>query len=190
MELLAGKNFNSFQIEYSRATLDDFADLVVLIKNFKSEFDGLLFSEEDLIACPQSAGHPLSHLKLALSNNDSFVLLAKEQGALIGFLKFDRGLTSKSRHRGSFTMAIKESHWRRGIGAALMKKLEDWAAEESIIRLELCVLETNTRAIKLYEREGYKVEGHKCFAAYAANRYVGGYWMSKILLNSVENLKV
>ncbi len=184
MELQVGRIYNSKALEYVRASEDDFVNLVRLVSDFKAECDGLLFSEEDLIACHQNPGHPVSHLRSSLFNKDSCVLLAKESGSLIGFLKFDRGLTSKSRHRGSFTMAIKKSHWGFGIGTGLLRKLEEWASGEGIVRLELCVLETNNRAIKLYEREGYKFEGQKLYAALVNGKYVGGYWMSKILLDS------
>lgn len=189
MELRAGKICSSAEFKYSRATRDNLDELAVLVNTFKSEWDGLLFAEEDLLGCAQSAGNPLNQLKSALLCNDSCLLLAKDEGQLVGYLKFDRGVTSKSRHRGSFTMVIKKSHWGLGIGTDLLRKLEVWATSESIIRLELCVLDTNFRAIKLYEKEGYEFEGHKKYAARVDGHYVGGHWMSKILIDPPSRTK-
>ena len=42
----------------------------------------------------------------------------------------------------------------QGVGKQLMNKLESWAIESGIHRLELTVMEHNERAIKLYKAFG------------------------------------
>jgi ribosomal protein S18 acetylase RimI-like enzyme len=190
MELQVCRNCNKGTIAYTKAKPEDLALITELIGEFKSEFDGMLFSEEDLVACPQSPGNPLCHLRESLLSRDSLVLMAKSENKAVAFLKFDRGQSSKSRHRGVFTMAVKEAFWGYGIGTALLRNLENWAIEHEILRLELNVLETNRRAIKLYEKEGYVFEGHKECAALVNGRYVGGYWMAKILGKALCNEKL
>lgn len=190
MELQVGRNFSSRVVVYTKASPEDFGLITELLGEFKSEFDGMLFSEEDLVACPQSPGNPLSHLRQSLFSKDSLVLMAKSESKAVAFLKFDRGQSSKSKHRGVFTMAVKESFWGCGIGTSLLRNLEKWAIQQQILRLELNVLETNRRAIKLYEKEGYVFEGHKECAALVSGRYVGGYWMAKILAKALCNEKL
>lgn len=181
MELQVGRNSLNQNIEYTQASINDLNLLSDLISEFRKEFDGMLFSEEDLIACPQSPGNPLCHLRDSLMNPDSFVAVAKANTKAIAFLKFDRGHTSKSRHRGVFTMAVRESFWGNGVGRSLLVALEKWAHPVGIKRLELNVLESNERAMNLYIKAGYQIEGHKQYAALVKGEFVGGYWMAKIL---------
>ncbi len=172
------------RIEYQRATQNDFAELLKLVKSFTVELDGLLFSKADLLRCPEKdgRGHPVCHLNDSLLSVDSLVLTASVPGVgLVAFLKFDRGQTTKSRHRGSFSMAVKREYWGQGIGQELLRRLELWARAEGVTRIELSVLETNDRAVLLYRRAGYVFEGRKRRAAYVDGAYVDGFLMAKCL---------
>jgi len=52
-------------------------------------------------------------------------------------------------------MAIKESHRGRGIGGRLLALAEAQALEKGLARMSLVVLENNTDAFRLYQRNGY-----------------------------------
>ena len=52
-------------------------------------------------------------------------------------------------------MAIKESHRGRGIGSRLLALAEAQALESGLGKMSLIVLENNTAAKRLYERNGY-----------------------------------
>ena len=52
-------------------------------------------------------------------------------------------------------MAIKESHRGRGIGGRLMALAEAQARETGLGKMSLIVIENNTAAKRLYERNGY-----------------------------------
>ena len=63
-------------------------------------------------------------------------------------------------------IGVRSSHWGRGIGTALMSALTE-AADRwlNIQRIELTVFTDNARAIALYRRFGFVVEGtHRAFA--------------------------
>lgn len=49
-----------------------------------------------------------------------------------------------------------KEYWGKGIGATAMELIESYAAEMHLCRLYLKVLRTNTRAIAMYIRCGYK----------------------------------
>jgi RimJ/RimL family protein N-acetyltransferase len=53
------------------------------------------------------------------------------------------------------------AHWGRGIGSALLSEVLRWAPTVGLSRLELYVMNNNERAIRLYERLGFEVEGHR-----------------------------
>lgn len=64
------------------------------------------------------------------------------------------------------------AYWGRGYGTDAMRALCRFAFEEmDLHRIELRVLEVNTRAVKSYERVGFVVEGRQRQAAYLGGHY-------------------
>ena len=64
--------------------------------------------------------------------------------------------------------------WRgQGIGTLLMARAVDWARASGVVRrIELKVFVRNVRAIHLYEKFGFVVEGRHRQAVYRYGEYV------------------
>jgi ribosomal protein S18 acetylase RimI-like enzyme len=52
---------------------------------------------------------------------------------------------------------------RRGIGAALLREIEDWARARQVRRLWLQVNRGNTQAIRAYEKYGFRIVESRVF---------------------------
>ena len=52
-------------------------------------------------------------------------------------------------------MLVLKSHWGMGVGTALLRVLVEQAKTTALEQLELEVVSTNERAIRLYERFGF-----------------------------------
>lgn len=65
----------------------------------------------------------------------------------------------RARHRAGVGIAVLKAHWGRGIGTALMQTLIDAAGQTALEQLELDVVSTNSRAIRLYEHFGFEAFG-------------------------------
>ncbi|MBL4719555.1 MAG: GNAT family N-acetyltransferase, partial [Alphaproteobacteria bacterium] len=63
----------------------------------------------------------------------------------------------------------------------LLTRLEDFAREISLHRLELTVMAPNDRAKRLYESLGYVAEGTKRHSLYIDDQYVDEIMMAKFL---------
>ena len=63
----------------------------------------------------------------------------------------------------------------------MMCRLDEWAGENGIVRLELTVECVNTGAKLLYEKHGFKVEGIRPKSMKVNGRFVDEYYMGKIL---------
>ena len=62
-------------------------------------------------------------------------------------------------HKVEFGVCVLQEYWGYGIGKNLLKKSIQWADSNDIKKITLNVLETNDKAIKLYEKYGFEVEG-------------------------------
>jgi putative acetyltransferase len=79
----------------------------------------------------------------------------------------------KMRHSAWLGIAVHDAFFGRGIGRAMMEKLLDLADRWiGITRVDLTVVANNTRAIALYEKLGFVVEGTQRKATY----YDGQFW--------------
>ena len=78
-------------------------------------------------------------------------------------------------------MFVHDAYQGRGIGTRLMEVLID-AADRwlGLVRVELEVYPDNDRAVRLYERFGFQVEGRKRLHAWRDGRYVDSLVMGRL----------
>lgn len=80
------------------------------------------------------------------------------RGKLVGIASFaPPAPVDRARHRADLGIAIEKCCWGIGIGGAMMQALIDAAKETALEQLELEVVSTNERAVRLYERFGFAV---------------------------------
>jgi ribosomal protein S18 acetylase RimI-like enzyme len=87
--------------------------------------------------------------------------VAEMDGNIVGHAFLDPlvGLEATS-HVFVLTMVVHPEKTGQGVGSALLSHLLDWAARDTrVMRVELCVRSTNTRAIALYRKLGFFEEG-------------------------------
>ena len=64
------------------------------------------------------------------------------------------------RHVGELGMSVVKAYWGQGVGSLLLDTLLSWARQTDIVRkINLRVRSDNGRAVALYERKGFVVEG-------------------------------
>lgn len=62
-------------------------------------------------------------------------------------------------HKIEFGVCVLKEFWGYGIGKNLLKESISWADSNGIKKITLNVLETNEKAIKLYQKLGFEIEG-------------------------------
>ena len=110
-----------------------------------------------------------------------YLYLALDGNEPIGYISARRGSVKREQHSVYIVVGIREKYQHQGIGTALFNKLDEWANENNIVRMELTVLCPNSAAIKLYQKSGFEVEGTKRKSLYIDGKYIDEYYMSKIL---------
>lgn len=97
-----------------------------------------------------------AYITRILENPRAVLLTAKVGGTLVAMAGVNPiGEPDKVRHRGSFGISIRESHWKLGIGTALLQEVLEAAKALGYSQLELEVVSENWRAIALYQKLGF-----------------------------------
>ena len=119
--------------------------------------------------------------RLARRSPDRHPLVAELDGRVVGMLTLYRQQADRRHHAGSLGMAVHDDYQGRGIGTALMAAAIELADRWlGLHRLELQVYTDNQRAIRLYERFGFVIEGTLRDFALRDGRYVDAYAMARI----------
>lgn len=87
-------------------------------------------------------------------------LVAEINGRLVGYSRCEGHDLKRFSHKVEFGLGVLKDFWGYGIGKNLMKETITWADANGIEKIVLNgVLETNEKAIELYKRLGFKIEG-------------------------------
>ncbi|WP_375750445.1 GNAT family N-acetyltransferase [Vibrio sp. HN007] len=109
----------------------------------------------------------------------SYVALIDSE--IVGNLGFNVCANPRRRHVGSFGMGVKDNVAGQGVGSALLKTAVDLADNWlNLKRLELTVYVDNERAINLYKKFGFEIEGQSAAYAFRNGEYVDVYHMARI----------
>jgi RimJ/RimL family protein N-acetyltransferase len=121
-----------------------------------------------------------------LSNKNQAMIVVECKGEHIGFIVATAGVCRRNQHNSSLVLGVAKEWWGQGIGTRLLDNIEQWAANNHIHRLELTVMKDNSRALALYKKIGFIVEGEKRDSLRVNGVYVEEYYMSKLLDNEEE----
>lgn len=110
-------------------------------------------------------------------------LVAELDGWLAGYIRV-RPVTELQENAhvlGVMGLAVAPGARRRGVGSALLAAAEQLARTRGARKLSLHVLSTNTAALALYERLGFRREGAQLEEFRIGGRYVDNVLMAKHL---------
>ncbi len=86
-------------------------------------------------------------------------LVAEADNKLVGFSRCEGNYLKRFSHKVEFGICILKEFWGYKIGKNLLNESINWADYNHIKKMTLNVLETNEKAISLYKRFGFEVEG-------------------------------
>lgn len=110
-------------------------------------------------------------------------LVAEVNGEVVGFCECESGHRRRTAHTAMLSIFVKEGWRNKGVGRMLLRTLVEWAEADPLIeKLTLAVFSTNKRAINVYKKAGFKVEG-KCLkdVKLADGTYVDSVMMYKFM---------
>ena len=110
---------------------------------------------------------------------DIFVALAGE--SIVGFLDIRGGGFRRNRHKAGLSIGIMRAYWGQGLGTRLIETAISWLRARNGTRLELTVQCANERAVELYQKCGFEIEGVQRDALCIDGEFVDEYFMGLLL---------
>jgi RimJ/RimL family protein N-acetyltransferase len=105
--------------------------------------------------------------------------VAEVDGQIVGQIDARRKGLARVRHTAELGIGLLPDWRGQGIGERLMRRIEEWAREVGVEKLQLGVFASNTRAKRLYEKLGYEQEGYFKGQVKIGDRYEDEVLMAK-----------
>ncbi|MFP7171449.1 GNAT family protein [Terribacillus sp. FSL K6-0262] len=86
-------------------------------------------------------------------------LVACDKGKVVGYCRCEGNELRRLSHQVTFGIAILKEYWGYGIGRKMLEMIIAWSQKQEIHKINLSVLASNKRAIRLYEAYGFQIEG-------------------------------
>jgi RimJ/RimL family protein N-acetyltransferase len=114
-----------------------------------------------LVTPPSAVSQPSEAFFIGemIRGEEGLALVAEAGGETIGnvLVSIERNVVSS--HVGTLSIVVAEG-WRDvGIGSAMVRAAQEWAAGHGLLKVALAVFPDNERAIAVYERAGFVREG-------------------------------
>ncbi|MGE0172982.1 MAG: N-acetyltransferase family protein [Oligoflexales bacterium] len=124
-----------------------------------------------------------THIQEHLDGPAHLFLVADVEGTVVGSIDFSPGHRQRVAHTGEFGMTIAKEWREQGIGSLLLRALLGWAEKApEIDKVNLTVHSTNERAMGLYKKLGFKVEGRRTHdLKYGPDSYVDTVLMGRLV---------
>jgi len=157
------------------ATVVDAASVLALRAAVFAETDYMLWEPAEF---KDTVEDEASRIFRFNSSKNSCFLIATVDGAPIGFCGVMGGGVNRLRHSASIAIGVLREHWGQGAGNSLLQAAVSFSIGAGLTRIELTVHTTNIKAIALYLRNGFEVEGRRRRSLRVAGEYVDEYLMS------------
>jgi len=140
---------------------------------------------ENILGIPSERIKRTEDYILSMDNNThQFVaIIADESGSekVIGSAGLSVFANNRLRHSGGIGIMVHRDYQGNGIGRKLMETLLDvsdnWLM---LVRVELSVFIDNQKAIELYKKLGFEIEGTKRKAGIRGGKYIDEYIMARL----------
>lgn len=98
-------------------------------------------------------------IKTDSEETKNLFLVAEVQNRIVGFSRCEGSNLRRLSHKVEFGVCILREFWGYGMGKSLLQQSIQWADENEVKKISLQVLETNEKAIQLYKKLCFEVEG-------------------------------
>ncbi len=170
---------NGKEVLFRSPRAEDAEGLLEFLEKIALETDFLVRSPgEDM----NTADKERKHIERLNNASTALMILAEADGKIAGSCTLNVGNRKKTHHRGTLGITILREFWNLGIGTHMIEEIASYAKKIGVTQLELQVMDSNERAIRLYERMGFEKIGFLPNAYKQEDgSFCGQYMMIKVL---------
>ncbi|QCX33455.1 GNAT family N-acetyltransferase [Caloramator sp. E03] len=140
-----------------KAQEDDAREIVKISDKIGGESDNLTFGVDDYYFDEEEERIIIRNIK---KRNNCLFIVGIVDERIVGILTFIASQRKRLMHRGDVSIYILKDYWGLGIGSYMMDYFLNWAKEaKTIKKVSLEVRADNQRAINLYKKFGFEIEG-------------------------------
>ena len=144
-------------ITLREAVPEDAEQLLRIMKTLDNQTPFLLVNQQSL---NHDNNYMAEQIDYIYEQDNQLILLAFNHDELIGVATVMGETDEPVKHIGEIGISILQDYWGCGLGSLMLEEIIYWAEETTIIkRLEIKVQERNQRAIHLYQKMSFEVEG-------------------------------
>ncbi len=136
------------------------SDAKAIIEYIKENQDSYLYMISKTSEMDLDPEYEKKMIRLHAKRQNCLFLIAIKGDKVLGISNFVGGNRSRDCHDGEFGLSVHKAHFGEGIGSRLLEALMLWGKRNKVIkRMTLFVMNSNIRAINLYRKYGFKIEG-------------------------------
>ena len=140
------------------ASITDARELLQLMVQIDSETNFMLFEDGER---KTDVSRQEKILEAVATNPRLNLLVAHDGVRVVGYLGLTQLEQRRVKHVAKLICGVARCVWGKGIGSRLMAAGIERAKILGVSRVELTVVQDNARARKLYEKNGFEVEGER-----------------------------
>lgn len=164
------------------------SDAPLILEHLKIILDETNYHTSDSSEFNTSIENKKEEIEHINSSDNSLILLGFFEDKLIALLTLIGGKKSRVKHVGQLGVNVKKEFWGYGIGSELMKDMDSWIEKTKVIKkVNLLVHEQNHRALGLYKKLNYQVEGRSANFFSDKDAYYDVIYMGKMYNSSIDS---
>lgn len=166
-------------ISIREAREEDAGALLQLQRRLDRESEYMLLEPDERTATEDKLRE---RLKSCAASSNSVIMVAAVEGMheLAGFVSVEGGGYRRNAHCGYIVTGVAASYAGQGVGTRLFEAMLAWREQTPLTRLELTVMTHNARAVALYKKMGFVVEGTKHRTLMVGGRPVDEFAMARL----------
>jgi RimJ/RimL family protein N-acetyltransferase len=166
---------NGHVLVIREAAVKDAHAILKYIQDISGESDFLSFGPGEFEI---TAAEEEEFLRKYHTLDNHIYIIGLVNDTIVSTLTFSAGRRPRVRHSGELGVSVRKRYWRLGIGSLMLDTLIDWARGTRIVKkINLRVRTDNQRAIVLYKRKGFTIEGTIHKEIFLHGKYFDHYWM-------------
>lgn len=160
------------------ANIEDAENVIEYIKIVSDETDFLISDSSERNFTVKKEKEFLQNIQNSILEK---MFLCEIENKIVGICSIEGVNKIRIKHRVDLAITVLKNYWGNKIGEKLIDYAIEYCKSNSIKKIELIVRIDNERAIKLYKKFGFEIEGEIKKFIYFGGNYYNCYFMGLLL---------